>query len=154
MGGDSAGGGYGWLAWALGSAAMSALMGVLTKAGLKNVDQHVGLAIQAPCIAVFAWAVVLVRGKAGDLTDIDGRAWLYLLGGGAAISLCYFCLFNALKVGDTSAVWPIDKLSLVIAVVLAVIFLGERLTWAAVVGAVLMAAGAVVIAAGKGSHSP
>jgi bacterial/archaeal transporter family protein len=152
MGGEANGGGYGWLAWALGSGAMSALMGVLTKAGLRNVDQHVGLAIQAPCIAVFAWAVVLIRGNAGDLNDLDGRAWLYLLGGGFAISLCYFCLFNALKVGEASAVWPIDKLSLVFAVVLAVIFLGEKLTWATGIGAALMAAGAVVIAVGKGSQ--
>jgi transporter family protein len=152
MDGDSAGGGYGWLAWALGSAAMSALMGVLTKAGLKHVDQHLGLAIQAPCVAVFAWAVVVIRGNTGDVADIDGRAWLYLLGGGVAVSLCYFCLFNALKAGDASAVWPIDKLSLVFAVILAVVFLGEKLSWSTGIGAALMAAGAVVVAAGKGPH--
>ena len=150
MGGEPAGEGLGWLGWALASAFLSALMGVLTKAGLKGADQSVGLAVQAPCIALFAWAVVLARGKVGDLADLDGQTWAYLLGGGVAISLCYFCLFRALTLGDASAVWPIDKLSLVFAVVLAALFLGERLTWQTMVGAGLMAAGAVVIALGKG----
>lgn len=150
MVGESAGGGMGWLAWALGAAALSGLMSVLTKAGLKDVDQSVGLAIQAPCIALLAWAMILARGKVGDLADIEGRKWAYLLGGGVAISLAYVCLFRALKLGDASAVSPIDKLSLVFAVVLAAIFLGEKLTWQTVLGAGPMAAGAVVIAPGKG----
>jgi bacterial/archaeal transporter family protein len=127
-------------------------MGVLTKAGLKDADQSVGLAIQAPCIVLFAWAVVIARGKVGDFAGLGGRAWAYLLGGGVAVSLCYFCLFRALTLGDASAVWPIDKLSLVFAVVLAALFLGEKFTWPTGIGAGLMAAGAIVIAAGKGSR--
>jgi transporter family protein len=147
---DGSAGGWGWVAWALAGAVLSGLMSVLTKAGLKDVDQSVGLAIQAPCIAVFAWAAVLVSGKAGDLAGVGGRAWAFLVGGGVVISLGYFCLFRALKLGDASAVAPVDKLSLVFAVVLAVVFLGEELTWQKAVGAGLMAAGAVVIALGKG----
>ena len=150
MGGESAGGGLGWLAWALAAAALSALMSVLTKAGLRDVDPGVALAVQAPCIALLAWAAVLARGKAGDLAGIEGRAWTFLVGGGVAISLAYICLFRALKLGDASAVSPIDKLSLVFAVILAAVFLGEKLTWQTGVGAGLMAAGAVVIALGKG----
>lgn len=83
MGGESAGGGLGWLAWALAAAALSGLMSILTKAGLKDVDQGAGLAVQAPCIALFAWAVLLARGKVGELADIDGRKWAFLLGGGS-----------------------------------------------------------------------
>jgi transporter family protein len=150
MGGEPAGGDLGWLPWALAAAALSALMSVLTKAGLRDVDPGVGLAIQAPCLAVFAWAAVLARGRVGELADADGRTWACLILDGVAISLAYACLFRALKLGDASAVSPVDKLSLVFAVVLAALFLGERLTWQTGVGAGLMAAGAVVIALGKG----
>ena len=150
MDGVAAGGGWGWVAWALAGAALSGLMSVLTKAGLKDVDPSVGLAIQTSCMALFAWAWVLVGGSAGDLSGVGGRAWAFVIGGGVAISLASVCLFRALKLGDASAVTPVDRLSLVFAVVLAVVFLGEELTWQKGVGAGLMAAGAIVIATGKG----
>jgi transporter family protein len=140
---------WGWLWWALAGAVLAAAMTTLTKAGLKEVDQATAFAIQSVFTVLVAWIALAVQGGVGGLRDVDRRAWTYLAGGGVLIGLASLCLFQALKRGDASAVVPVDRLSLVFAVAFAALFLKERLTAPVVGGAVLMAAGAVLIAFGK-----
>src|SRR5262249_61473842 len=90
-----------------------ALVATLTKAGVKDVDPAVALAVQSVLILLIAWGAVAVQGSLGELGRIDGQAWAYLLASGALISASYLLIFRALKLGDAARVVPVDRLSLV-----------------------------------------
>ena len=135
-----------WVAYTLLAALAGAVVAVLSKAALRHVNPAAALAVQSAVIAALAWAVVVVRGGLGDLAGLDRRTWAVLLAAGVASGVSYLLLFLALRTGDAARVVPLDRLSLVFAVVLAAVFLGERVSAQVVVGAVLMAAGAAVIA--------
>ena len=136
-----------WIFMALLGAFFTAVTGTLAKAGLEKVDSNLGLAIQSTVVLICVWTVVAIQGKASDLTQIAPRAWGLLLLSGVATTIGYLCYFAALKAGDSSRVQPIDRLSLVFAIVLAAFFLREKVGDQVIIGAVLMTIGAVVIAA-------
>ncbi len=135
-----------WILLSLCSAVAAAAVATLSKTGLAKVDSSLGFAVQALVILVTTWIYVGVTGKSRDLTSIEPRAWAYLVGAGIVSSVAYLFYFAAIKSGDVSRVAPIDRLSLVFAMVFAVMFLGEKVNAPAIFGAALMGIGALIIA--------
>jgi transporter family protein len=135
-----------WFYWALLSALFAGLTAVLAKVGVKDVDANVATAIRTVVILVFAWAVALAGGGREALLTVPRRAWLFLVLSGLATGASWLCYFRALQLGEASKVAPVDKLSVVVAMVLAVVFLGERLTWQHWVGGGLIVSGTIVLA--------
>jgi|SRR5450432_2381424 transporter family protein len=140
-----------WLAWSLLSAFFAAVTAILAKLGVtavgaNPVDTNLATAVRTSVVVVFTWALALANSQPAGLRQFTGKTWLYLVLSGLATGLSWLCYFHALQVGEASRVAPIDKLSVVLVIVLATLFLGERLTWGKAIGAAMIAAGAIVIA--------
>jgi transporter family protein len=135
-----------WILWAVLAAISAALVIVLTKAGLKNVDSSLAFAIQAVLILIITWSVVLYQGNFNEWKTIEKNAWIFLLAAGVCTTLSTLFSYKALSLGKASYVATIERSSLVIAIVLSIIFLKEKLTWQIAVGGAVMIAGAVLIA--------
>jgi transporter family protein len=121
-------------------------MAALTKVGLKKVDPIVGLAIQTVVVLSIAWGTLAASGRWRELAQLDQRGWSCLLAAGIVTAVSYLFLFHAVKLGNVSQVVPLDRLSLLFAIILGATFLGEKLSGAVIVGGLLMAAGAGLIA--------
>lgn len=134
-----------WFAFALGSAVFAALTTILAKVGIEGVDSNLATSIRTLVVLVMAWAIVLVTGVQGGLASISAKSWVFLVLSGLATGASWLCYYRALQLGQASLVVPIDKLSLVITLVLAVVLLREQLTARGVVGAVLVTVGAIVM---------
>lgn len=134
-----------WFFWALLSAFFAGLTAVLAKVGVQQVDSNLATAIRTVVILLFAWAVALAT-RTQTFSSIANRTWVFLILSGIATGLSWLCYFRALQLGEASQVAPVDKLSVVVAIVLAAIFLHERVTWHHWVGGVLIFSGAVVLA--------
>ena len=134
-----------WFAFALGSAVFAALTAIFAKVGVEGVDSNLATAVRTLVVLVMAWAIVLVTGVQGGLASISARSWVFLVLSGLATGASWLCYYRALQLGQASLVVPIDKLSLVITLVLAVVLLREQLTARGVVGAVLVTVGAIVM---------
>ncbi len=135
-----------WFLWAMLAAISAALVIVLTKAGLKNVDSSVAFAIQSVLILTITWSVVCYQGNLTMLKEMDTKAWIFLLSAGVFTTLSTLFSYKALSMGPASYVVTVERTSLVIAIVLSIIFLKEKITWQLIVGASVMVAGAVLIA--------
>jgi bacterial/archaeal transporter family protein len=135
-----------WLIWALLSALFAAATALLAKIGVAHVDSNLATAIRTTVVLVFAWAIALSLGSHAGLAQVGRRSWSFLIASGLATGLSWICYFRALSLGEASKVAPIDKLSVVFVVVLAWPLLGETITLAKAAGALLIAAGAVVLA--------
>jgi transporter family protein len=118
----------------------------MTKVGLEKVDSNLGLAIQSVVILVVSWTVVIAGKGTTRILDVPAKAWPILLGAGVVTTFAYLCYFRALSEGDPSRVAPIDRLSLVFTVMLAAVFLKEKLSPLGMAGVALMAVGALFIA--------
>lgn len=138
-----------WIVFSLLAALSAAVVVTLSKAGIKNVDSSLAFAVQSLCIVVVAWSVVAWQGQLPSVSEIEGRTWVYLLAAGVITCVSSLLSFRALSLGNASQVSPLDKVSLVFAILLAVVFLKEKVSWQVMVGAGLMVAGAVVIALAK-----
>jgi transporter family protein len=134
-----------WFLWALLSAFFAGLTAVLAKVGVQHIDSNLATAIRTVVILIFAWAVALVT-RNQPFSSIGNRTWIFLILSGIATSLSWLCYFRALQLGEASQVAPVDKLSVVVAIALAAIFLHEKMTWHHWVGGVLIFTGAVVLA--------
>ena len=133
-----------WWLFALLSALFAALTAIFAKIGLRDVDADLATALRT-VVVLLAWGVVLARGAAGGLPLLSGRSWGFLLLSGLATGASWLCYFRALQLGPVSKVAPVDKLSLALTLGLAVVFLGENLSWRAALGAGLMVAGTVLL---------
>jgi len=134
-----------WLHWALLSAGFAGLTAVLAKAGVKGVDSDLATAIRTTVVLLLAWPIAFLR-SSQSLSAIPGRAWLFLVLSGMATGASWLCYFRALQLGDASRVAPVDKLSVVVAMVLAVVFLHEQLTWRHWLGGALIVSGTLIVA--------
>ena len=134
-----------WLLFAVLSAVFAAATAILAKVGIENVDSNLATAIRTVVVLIMAWIVVLVTNKGGGIAAITPRSWLFLILSGLATGASWLCYFYAIKVGDVSKVVPVDKCSLVLTIIFAVIFLGESLTWKTVFGSILLLAGTIVM---------
>jgi transporter family protein len=134
-----------WFLWALLSAFFAGLTAVLAKVGVQQIDSNLATAIRTVVILIFAWAVALAT-KNQPFSGIGKRTWIFLILSGIATSLSWLCYFRALQLGEASQVAPVDKLSVVVAIALAAIFLHERVTWHHWLGGALIFTGAVLLA--------
>jgi bacterial/archaeal transporter family protein len=135
-----------WIAWALLSAFFAGLTAVLAKVGVEHVNSNLATAIRTTVVLVITWAIAFAFAPAGPIAMPGRRTLLFLGLSGAATGLSWLCYFRALQIGEVSRVAPLDKLSVVFAIVLAGIFLRERLTWQHAVGGTLIVAGSLVLA--------
>lgn len=134
-----------WLFFAVLSAVFAAATAILAKIGIESVDSNLATAIRTIVVLIMAWLVVFITGKTGGIASISPRSWLFLILSGLATGASWLCYFYAIKIGDVSKVVPVDKCSLVLTIIFAVIFLGESLTWKTVLGCILLLAGSIVM---------
>lgn len=135
-----------WLGWALLSAVFAAATAILAKIGISGIDSNLATAIRTTVVLVFTWAIAIALDKHGALAAIGRRSWLFLVLSGLCTGLSWLCYFRALALGPASSVAPIDKLSVILVMALAWIFLGERIGPMQAAGGGLIATGAVLIA--------
>jgi transporter family protein len=134
-----------WWIYALLSALFAALTAVFAKVGIKGVDTNLATAIRTVVILIIAWAIALYKGSHGGIQSLTKQNWLFLILSGCATGLSWIFYFKALQLGKVSQVAPVDKLSVALAILLSVIFLGEALTWKTAIGAGLIIGGTIVL---------
>ncbi|TWJ01553.1 transporter family protein [Mucilaginibacter frigoritolerans] len=134
-----------WWIFALLSAFFAALTAIFAKIGIKGVDTDLATAIRTAVILIIAWGIAFARGATTGIGGLTKINWTFLVLSGCATGLSWICYFKALQLGEVSQVAPVDKLSVAIAIVLAVVFLGEPLTWKMAVGASLIICGSLVL---------
>jgi len=135
-----------WLFWAILSAIFAAATALLAKIGVAGIDSNLATAIRTSVVLVFTWAIAISVEKHHALTQIGRRSWLFLVLSGICTGLSWLCYFRALQMGPASSVAPVDKLSVVLVILGAWLFLGEQLTPLKIGGASLITIGAVILA--------
>lgn len=130
-----------WIEFAFGSALFAGLTAVLAKCGIKKTDSDVATAVRTVIVLIFSWLMVWLVGSASTITEIGARSWIFLVLSGMATGASWLCYFRALGLGDVNKVVPIDKSSTVLTILLALIFLGEQITWIKAVAVVLIGVG-------------
>ena len=134
-----------WFWFALGSAVFAALTAILAKIGIDGVDSNLATAIRTVVVVIMAWGMVFLTNAQGGLTQITKKSWIFLILSGLATGLSWLCYYKALQVGDASKVVPIDKLSVVITLVLAFVFLHEQFTVKSAIGCALIGVGTILM---------
>ena len=134
-----------WLGLALGSAVFAALTSILAKIGIEGVGSNLATAIRTMVVVVMAWGMVFLTQQQGGIKDISQKSWVFLILSGLATGASWLCYYKALQIGDASKVVPIDKLSVVITLVLAFVFLHEKFTAKSLIGCVLIGAGTLMM---------
>ena len=130
-----------WIVFAFGSALFAGLTAVLAKCGIKKTDSDVATAVRTVIVLIFSWLMVWIVGSASTITEIGSRSWIFLVLSGMATGASWLCYFRALGLGDVNKVVPIDKSSTVLTILLALIFLGEQITWIKAVAVALIGVG-------------
>ena len=134
-----------WFVLALGSAVFAALTSILAKVGIDGVNSNLATAVRTAVVLIMAWGMVFLTDAQGGLATISRKSWLFLILSGLATGASWLCYYRALQIGDASKVVPVDKLSVVITLVLAFVFLHEKFTWKSGLGAILITAGTLVM---------
>ena len=130
-----------WAIFAILSAVFAALTSILAKVGIEGVNSNLATAIRTLVVLVMAWGMVFLTGTQNGISNISNKSWIFLILSGLATGASWLCYYKALQMGEASKVVPIDKLSVVITLVLAFLFLHEQFTWKSVIGCVLIGAG-------------
>lgn len=130
-----------WAVYALMSAVFAALTSILAKVGIEGVNSNLATALRTVVVLAMAWGMVFITGSREGIGEIGRKSWLFLILSGLATGASWLCYYKALQIGQASKVVPIDKLSVVITLILAFVFLGEKFTVKSAVGCVLIAAG-------------
>ena len=134
-----------WLVFALLSAVFAALTSILAKVGIEGVNSTLATAVRTVVVVAMSWGMVFLTHTQSGLPDISRKSWLFLILSGLATGASWLCYYRALQLGDASKVVPIDKLSVVITLVLAFVFLHEQFTVKSLLGCVLIAAGTLLM---------
>ena len=134
-----------WFVLALLSAIFAALTSILAKVGIDGVDSNLATAIRTVVVVIFAWGMVFLTNSQGGIADISKKSWAFLILSGLATGISWLCYYKALQIGDASKVVPIDKLSVVITMVLAFVFLHEKFTPKSLIGCILIGIGTLVM---------
>ena len=130
-----------WLIFAIGSAVFAALTSILAKIGIEGVGSNLATAIRTLVVVAIAWVLVYITNQQSGLAEISKRSWIFLILSGLATGLSWICYYKALQLGQASKVVPIDKMSVVLTLILAFVFLHEQFTWKSIVGCLLITAG-------------
>ena len=134
-----------WLILALSSSVFAALTSILAKIGIEEVNSNLATAIRTAVVLLMSWGMVLLTGTQNGIRDISVRSWIFLILSGLATGASWLCYYRALQLGEASKVVPIDKLSVVFAMVLAALFLREQFAPRSILGCALIAAGTLLI---------
>ena len=134
-----------WFLVAILSAVFAALTSILAKVGIKGVDSNLATAIRTCVVVVMAWVMVFITSAQGGISSISRKSWIFLILSGLATGASWLCYYKALQMGEASKVVPIDKLSVVITLVLAFVFLHEEFTAKSLIGCVLIGAGTLIM---------
>ncbi|MBQ3072839.1 MAG: EamA family transporter [Oscillospiraceae bacterium] len=134
-----------WLIFALLSAIFAALTSILAKVGIEGVNSNLATAIRTVVVVVMAWGMVFLTNVQNGIAEISKRSWLFLILSGLATGASWLCYYKALQLGDVSKVVPIDKLSVVITLILAFVFLHEQFTTKSLIGCILIGLGTLVM---------
>ena len=134
-----------WMVYAIGSSFFAGITAILAKCGIKKTDSDVATAIRTVVVLVFSWIMVLITGSAGTISTISTKTLIFLILSGFATGASWLCYFHSLQKGDINKVVPIDKSSTVLTIFLALIFLGEGLSYGKVVSVVLIGAGTMLM---------
>ena len=134
-----------WFIFAILSAIFAALTSILAKIGIEGVNSNLATAIRTIVVVLMAWFMVFITGNQNGIVDISKTGWIFLILSGLATGASWLCYYKALQLGEASKVVPIDKLSIVITIVLAFIFLGEQITSKTLIGCCLIVAGTFVM---------
>ena len=130
-----------WFIFALLSAIFAALTSILAKIGIHGVNSNLATAIRTVVVVIMAWGMVFLTNTQNGITQIGRRSWVFLILSGLATGASWLCYYRALQLGEASKVVPIDKLSVIITLVLAFIFLHETFTIKSIIGCILIGAG-------------
>ena len=134
-----------WAIFAILSAIFAALTSILAKVGIEGVNSNLATAVRTIVVVLMAWFMVFVTGNLNGIVDISKKSWLFLILSGLATGASWLCYYKALQLGEVSKVVPIDKLSIVMTIILAFIFLGEQITLKTLIGCCLIVAGTFVM---------
>ena len=134
-----------WFIFAILLAIFAALTSILAKIGIEGVNSNLATAIRTIVVVFMAWFMVFITGGQSGIIDINKKSWIFLILSGLATGASWLCYYKALQLGEVSKVVPIDKLSIVITVVLAFIFLGEQITLKTLIGCSLIVIGTFVM---------
>ena len=134
-----------WFILALASAVFAALTSILAKIGIDGVNSNLATAIRTVVVVAMSWGMVFLTHAQGGIASIGQKSWIFLILSGLATGASWLCYYKALQLGEASKVVPIDKLSVVITLVLAFVFLHEQFTWKSLVGCALIGAGTLLM---------
>ena len=134
-----------WFVLALLSAIFAALTSILAKVGIEGVNSNLATAIRTVVVVVMAWGMVFLTNSQNGIAEISKRSWLFIILSGLATGASWLCYYRALQLGDASKVVPIDKLSVVITLILAFVFLHEQFTTKSLIGCILIGMGTMVM---------
>lgn len=134
-----------WMIFAVLSAVFAALTSILAKIGIEGVNSNLATAIRTIVVVIMAWGMVFLTHAQNGLAEISKKSWIFLILSGLATGASWLCYYKALQMGDASKVVPIDKLSVVITLILAFVFLHEQFTAKSLVGCILIGAGTLIM---------
>ena len=134
-----------WFIFALLSAVFAALTSILAKVGINGVNSNLATAIRTGVVVIMAWGMVFLTNAQNGLFGISRKSWLFLILSGLATGASWLCYYKALQIGEASKVVPIDKLSVVITLILAFIFLHETFTTKSLIGCILIGVGTLIM---------
>lgn len=134
-----------WLLFAILSAVFAALTSILAKIGIEGVNSNLATAIRTVVVVIMSWGMVFLTNAQGGITQISKKSWVFLILSGLATGASWLCYYRALQTGEASKVVPIDKLSVVITLILAFVFLHEEFTAKSLIGCVLIGVGTLVM---------
>lgn len=134
-----------WMIFAVLSAVFAALTSILAKVGIEGVNSNLATAIRTIVVVIMAWGMVFLTHAQNGLAEISKKSWIFLILSGLATGALWLCYYKALQMGDASKVVPIDKLSVVITLILAFVFLHEQFTAKSLIGCILIGAGTLIM---------
>ena len=134
-----------WLVFAILSAIFAALTSILAKVGIEGVNSNLATAIRTVVVVAMSWGMVFLTNSQNGITEISRKSWIFLILSGLTTGASWLCYYKALQIGDASKVVPIDKLSVVITLVLAFVFLHEDFTIKSLIGCVLIGIGTLIM---------
>ena len=134
-----------WMIFAVLSAVFAALTSILAKIGIEGVKSNLATAIRIIVVVIMAWGMVFLTHAQNGLAEISKKSWIFLILSGLATGASWLCYYKALQMGDASKVVPIDKLSVVITLILAFVFLHEQFTAKSLIGCILIGAGTLIM---------
>jgi len=134
-----------WLVFSILSAILAALTSILAKVGIEGVSSNLATAIRTVVVVVMAWVIVFITNTQSELMEISRKSWIFLILSGLATGASWLCYYKALQMGEASKVVPVDKLSVVITLILAFVFLHEQFTIKSLIGCILIGAGTIIM---------